>query len=278
LAATGLLLLGTTQPLHAQTGTLQSIRNDVRDGPPPSPASPASTPSSSNQSSSDNSDDSPTDLDTLLGEYFVGAILVGGVVTSPIWVPHVLLDDNFAKSADLHQFPYDDTTYPAETFPFALRFDADYVDGFDNLDRFNGHLLVSTASRLEFDARCQHLSERLAGGGEDQLWNGDCNLTWRFAQSDHAQFRAGLGMNWLNDPAETNIGFNFTYGADLFLARPFVLSAVLDAGTLGHAGLFRFRTTAGVIYRSVELYSGYEYTDIGTVHWNGLVGGVRLWF
>ena len=53
---------------------------------------------------------------------------------------------------------------------------------------------------------------------------------------------------------------------------------MLDAGTLGHAGLFRFRTTAGVVYRSVELYTGYEYTDIGSVHWNGLIGGMRLWF
>ena len=103
-------------------------------------------------------------------------------------------------------------------------------------------------------------------------------MTYRFAQSDFGQFRAGLGINWLNDPSQTNLGFNFTYGADIFPAKPWVFSAVLDAGTLGHAGLFRFRTTAGVAYRSVELYTGYEYTDIGSVHWNGLIGGVRLWF
>ena len=137
-------------------------------------------------------------------------------------------------------------------------------------------MLISTASRFEFDARFQHLAERLADGGQDQLWTGDCNVTYRFAQSEFAQFRAGLGINWLNDPTQTDLGFNFTYGADFFPAKPWVFSAVLDAGTLGHAGLFRFRTTAGVVYRSVELYSGYEYTDIGSVHWNGLIGGVRL--
>ena len=48
--------------------------------------------------------------------------------------------DDFWHPADLYQFPYDDTTYPVETFPFAIRFDADYVDAFDNLDRINGHL------------------------------------------------------------------------------------------------------------------------------------------
>jgi hypothetical protein len=276
VVATGLLLLGATASLHAQEGTLQSIRNDVREGPPPSPA--ASSPPQSSNPQSSNSDDSSLDSDTKTDLFLAGAVVVGGVLTLPIWAPIMLSDDDYSHPAYLHQFPYDDTTSPPETFPFAVRFDADYVDAFDNLDRINGHLLISTASRFEFDARCQHLAERLAGGGEDQLWNGDCNVTYRFAQSDFGQFRAGLGINWLNDPTETNLGLNFTYGADIFPAKPWVFSAVLDAGTLGHAGLFRFRTTAGVVYRSVELYTGYEYTDIGSVHWNGLIGGVRLWF
>jgi len=190
----------------------------------------------------------------------------------------MITDDDLWKPAPLHQFPYDDTTQTPETFPFALRFDADYVDAFDNLDRFNGHMLISTSSRLELDARFQHLAERLDDGSQDQLWMGDCNLCYRFAQSDFAQFRAGLGINWLNAPGQTDLGFNFIYGADIFPVKPLVLSAVLDAGTLGHAGLFRFRTTAGVVYRSVEIYTGYEYTDIGSVSWNGLIGGVRLWY
>ena len=39
-----------------------------------------------------------------------------------------------------------------------------------------------------------------------------------------------------------------------------------------------FRTTAVVAYRRLEFYTGYEYTDIGRTHWNGHIGGVRLWF
>ncbi len=62
----------------------------------------------------------------------------------------------------------------------------------------------------------------------------------------------------MNHPTQTDLGFNFTYGADFFPAKPWVFSAVLDAGTHRQAGLFRFRSTAGVVYRSVELYSGYE--------------------
>ena len=52
----------------------------------------------------------------------------------------------------------------------------------------------------------------------------------------------------------------------------------IDAGTLGHAGLLRLRATAGVLFRGVEAYTGYEYLDIGRANPNGLVAGLRLWF
>jgi hypothetical protein len=160
----------------------------------------------------------------------------------------------------------------------ALRLDADYVEAFDRLDLINGHVLFSTTSRLEVDGRIEHLGENRPNAQTDELWIGDCNVMFRFAQSSAAQFRAGLGVNWLNEPTQTDLGFNFTYGVDVFPVRPLVFSAVMDAGTLGHAGLFRIRTTAGVAYKRLELYTGYEYTDIGRTHWNGLIGGVRLWF
>jgi hypothetical protein len=52
----------------------------------------------------------------------------------------------------------------------------------------------------------------------------------------------------------------------------------LDAGTLGRAALFRFQTTAGVMLKRYELYTGYEYCDVERTHWNGLIAGVRVWF
>ena len=62
---------------------------------------------------------------------------------------------------------------------------------------------------------------------------------FRFAQSPRSQWRAGIGFNWLDDPIDTNFGFNFTYGFDLFPRRPWVLSTELDWGTLGEAELLR---------------------------------------
>jgi hypothetical protein len=79
-------------------------------------------------------------------------------------------------------------------------------------------------------------------------------------------------------PLGSAAGDWFTYAADLYPPKPWVLTAEIDVGTLGHAGLFRFRTTAGIAWRRIGLYTGYEYTDIERTHWNGLIGGVRVWF
>ena len=92
------------------------------------------------------------------------------------------------------------------------------------------------------------------------------------------QWRTGFGFNWLDDPVDTDFGFNFTYGADWYPARPWVLSATLDWGTLGHAELFRFHTTAGVLVNRVETYIGYKYLDIDRTQTNSLLAGVRIWF
>jgi hypothetical protein len=63
-----------------------------------------------------------------------------------------------------------------------------------------------------------------------------------------------------------------------FPRKPWVVSAAIDWGTLGHAGLFRFQTTAGLIFDRFESYIGYEYLDIGATQANFLLGGLRVWF
>ena len=122
------------------------------------------------------------------------------------------------------------------------------------------------------------LEEDLPGNRYDELWVGDCNLIFRFAQSPHMQWRTGLGLNWLDDPIGTDFGFNFTYGVDWFPRKPWVVSAELDWGTLGRAELFHFRTTVGAVIHGMEAYTGYEYYDVDRTQINALIGGVRLWF
>lgn len=123
-----------------------------------------------------------------------------------------------------------------------------------------------------------YLQENLPGGGHNQLWLGDCNVVFRFAQSEHMQWRTGLGFNWLDDPRQTDFGFNFTYGVDWFPRKPWVFSADVDWGNLGRAEQFRFRTTAGVLLWGIESYVGYEYYDLDSTQDNRLIGGVRIWF
>ena len=92
------------------------------------------------------------------------------------------------------------------------------------------------------------------------------------------QMRTGVGFNYLSDDYDTNFGFNFTYGGDWYLARPWVLSAEMDLGWLGEATVVHLRGTVGANWRFAEAYLGYDYYDIGRANVGGMVAGVRLWF
>ncbi len=223
-------------------------------------------------------------------------------LAAPFLAPYACLGDSFDVPASFPRFPYDhvpgylviDSTYqfkglsdterqwldpmPARLRHWGGRFDVEYAEDFDSLSRLGSHLLVSTTSRFDLDAETHYFNESFGGAGRDHLWLGDCNLTFRFAQSEPIQFRTGVGINWLSDDTDTELGFNFTYGVDLFPCKPWVLSSSIDWGTLGSAELFRFHTTVGVVVHGVEVYTGYEYLDLDSTHTNTLLGGVRIWF
>jgi hypothetical protein len=155
---------------------------------------------------------------------------------------------------------------------------ADYLDNFDSLNGIYGQLLIETAPRIGVQTSVHAFWENLGDNRFDHLTLGDCNLIYRFAQHPRGQMRMGIGANWMTDPAQTDLGFNFTYGGDFFPCKPLVFSTKIDWGTLGHAGLFRFRTTTGLTFRNFEPYIGYEYSDIGTTQDNFFISGVRIWF
>jgi hypothetical protein len=52
----------------------------------------------------------------------------------------------------------------------------------------------------------------------------------------------------------------------------------IDWGKLGAATLFHGRVTAGVQFHRFEVYTGYDYFDVGSTQINSLIGGVRLWY
>ncbi len=248
---------------------------------PPAASAPSNGSANRSAGASDGQDQ------TYDGNLILATLLGAGIVaSSPLWVPHAILqDDSFSSSGYFLRFPYDGASgyiktegASTQTKPFAARLDVEYVETFDSLNNYSGHLLVETAPRFGLAASASHLEEHLSNGGWDQLQIGDCNFVYRFAQGGWGEFRTGLGLNWLNDSHGTDLGFNFNYAADFYPKNPWVLSAEIDAGTLGHAGVFRFRTTLGVLFHGVEAYTGYEYTDIGRTPWNGLIAGLRFWF
>ena len=209
------------------------------------------------------------------------------MVTSPFWGPAHLVEDHYDCAGYFPDFPYQqdadgymmrDPWVPVEPRTWSLRLRGDYVDNFDAVSSVGGHLLWESTHRLGIDSEARFLQEDLGVTGSDELWMGDANLVFRFAESPHLQMRAGLGLNWLSDASDNDFGINFTYGGDWYPVQPLIVSAELDVGRLGRATYFHGRFTTGIQWRRFEVFTGYDYLDVGTVQIQGLVSGLRLWF
>jgi hypothetical protein len=280
-------------------GLLQQLRDEVRD----SSGSAADAPSGDAEKPrhNDRHRDGSCSLhtaehgDDFAGLWTAAAWVTLGAVTSPFWGPRLLIDDDSFDAAWFTRYPYRcdwdgylvtdksvlDEKYrwlDSDQYNWLLRTRVEYGDNFDDLSRLGGQVLLDTASRWGVDAEVNYVQERLPRGGDDHLWLGDCNLVYRFAQSPQVQMRTGLGVNWLADAQDTNFGFNFTYGGDWFVCRPWILSAEIDWGRLGRAALFHGRATVGLHFHRVEIYTGYDYYDVNRTPLGGPVAGIRLWY
>lgn len=207
-------------------------------------------------------------------------------VTSPWAVPMYVLKDDNSITASFPAAPYTDGNpgylVPAGNAPeltrdWAGRLTLEVGSDFDNLGLAGGRLQLDSARRFGLDSSWTRLTEDVFGG-QDELWIGDANLVYRFAQSEAAQFYTGLGVNWAADHGDGDLGFNFTYGADWFPARPWVLSAQLDLGTLGEASLFHTSATLGLLLDRFELFTGVDYLNLEGNSLPGAITGLRVWF
>jgi hypothetical protein len=273
-----LFLLCEPPSLLAQEGKLQKIRDEA------SRESPSSGGDDSKGYSCD-SDDTLTELCAYAAFYCVA-------------VPYVLtakfLGDDYSSKAYFLPYPYAggkpgsmQLHFGEEEEPcgkedpvkwWLARLAVEESSDFHNLNRVNGHLLLDTCFRLGLQTSWSYLTENLNGDKHDHMVLGDVNLVFRFAQNDYVQVRSGLGIRLSTDSHECHAGFNFTYGADIYPIKPWVFSALIDAGTLGSAGVFHGRVTAGVQWRRCEFYAGYDYLLIGSVDLQGPVAGLRVWF
>jgi hypothetical protein len=283
--------VATLFPAPANAQILDQLRDDVRT---PGPKFDRDDRDSSKRRHREY-DDCCEDDDGYDGLTELAAWVTLYTVTSPIWIPRSVVNDEslmpgyYARYPYWHDLPGYMATSPEdmaqlnpslaeEHYDWLLRTRVEYAASFNDLSRIGGQVLLDTASRWGLDTEFDYLHEDRNGGREDSLWLGDANVVFRFAQSPKLQMRTGLGLNWLSDQQDTDFGFNFTYGGDLFIANPWIMSAEIDWGWLGHAGLFRGRTTLGVQFHRLEVYTGYEYLDVGRTQINSLISGIRLWY
>ena len=258
-------------------------RDDCQDGHRRSPWS-------FNIGSSSSSSSSSSEDETISGEQAVGwAILFG--VTSPWWVPMTVLESEEEAFQGFPTAPYangsdgylvfdsvETDDLASDTRAWGGRLSLDAGTNFDGVTTQTGRLRLDTDSRFGLDTEWANLFERNAGSS-DWLGRGDCNLVVRFAQSPRVQFHSGIGINWLADRNNADVGFNFTYGVDLFPVDPVVTSATIDLGKIGDASLIHFRGTVGaMISPRLHLYTGYDLLDLEGASIHSFLTGIEFWF
>jgi hypothetical protein len=279
-----LALLGLPAALPAQ-GLLEQVRSEVN-----TPAKPSGRHDKNGKEGKSGEDDSWGDL--------YGPI-VGAVLLAPFAVPHILLHDELDVEGYFRPYPYsgDGPGYlwmlregSALSPDAKAQFDEMHLGGwagqlwlengndFRGLNRTGGTLVLDTWTRVGLRTSWNYFLERLPCGCWDDMLVGDVNLTFRFAQHECVSMYFGVGGRILTDAYTTKGGFNFTYGADVFPVRPVVVSALLDAGTLGSAGVFHARGTVGYCFERWEAFAGYDFLRIGSVNLQGPLVGLRLWF
>jgi len=287
-AALGLALMALTANTHAQHGVLQEARDEVREPKPPKSPTGEVPPTDRDDLRKPwepykEEDDFSAMFGRLFTYWFVGA---GVVATAPLWGPAVWVGDGYVETCRFAAYPNEGgmcgyvhvPVARSDTKFWSVRTRVEGADNFDGLQRIGTQVLVESAIRLGLDSSFNYYRESLESGVHDDLWTGDANVVFRFAQSEHLTTRAGLGMTWLSDDVGSDFGPNFTYAVDWFPVAPWIISSEFDLGLINDSLLLHLRATAGVNVRHCEFFGGYDWTKIGSADLCGFVGGVRVWY
>ncbi len=238
----------------------------------------------------DNSDD---DLDQLKGVALaIAAVGAGVVITSPIWAPRYLIENDGDGLARFQAYPYEegggfirfksdsasDSDSAGDLRPWSLQAMTDYGYDFDSTQRIGTKLHLDTTSRFGFDTEWAYYQKDIWGKSTADLTTGDFNIIYRFAQSQHAQWWAGTGVNCLYAESRQDWGYNFAYGADVFLGKPWIASGSLDYGKLGSDDLFHAQIIIGAHWHAMEALLGYDFLNTGDIEIESILIGLRCWF
>ena len=278
-----LCTITTLSATQAVGQTLSGMRSEAREPRRASAPAPRRTKNRSRSSYDPYCDDDDNGLDDLAGQLVGYAFLAAA--STPFVVPRAALDDD-GDPAWYPDYPYDaqhagmvfDENLPG-VHNSLIVLQADYGADFDDLNHAHGRLFGDISQRIGFDSEFYYRHENVAtANGNDELWNGDVNFTYRFAQNEFWQFRAGLGVNWLHDRIGTEAGFNTTYGVEYFPQDPWVLGSVIDWGRIGSTSLFHYRGTVGWTHNGWGVFTGYDYLGLGGEKIHAWINGVEYRF
>lgn len=269
---------------------LQEFGNEVHGSPTASPATlqaptsqPATNTARREQGTLATEHDDNNGVKDALGKL----VLIAGTaaVAAPFILPRAILNDE-GQSAVYPDYPYDhngtiaavcyDETV-AGTHHSLIVLQAAYGSNLDDVNQFQGRIFGDLDLRLGFDAETSYFTENVPTG-TDEFWRGDANLTWRFAQNEHWQFRAGIGVNWVHDRRGAEAGINGTYNIEWFPKDPWVLSSSLDAGSVGSSGLLHTRNTIGITHNGWGFFTGHDYLKLDSTSLHTWITGVEYRF
>lgn len=267
---------------------VSSVRKNVEEdssgsssSPPPPPPGPSSNGWGFRWGSDcDDEDEEAETFSELFGKLAFIAL------AAPYWGPHMALQDDFSRPAEFAPFPYADdragrivTQFDDRpTQSFSARLTTEVGSNLGDTESWGGRLQLDTAFRLGLDSEFFSRTESRSGG-QQTISTGDINLIYRFAQSERVEFYSGIGMNYLVDSGGKDaLGFNFTYGADFYPVKPIVISSSIDLGRLGGASLIHGRATIGLIWKRVEVYTGYDVYSVGSADLHSWITGLRFYF
>ncbi len=207
-------------------------------------------------------------------------------LSSPFTIPRAVVTDADWNAIEFPVFPYsEDRTSPlgdlfgdTEPSDWQTVLRGQYGDDFDGLSHASGRLLLDNWTRFGIDTEFFYRHEDLPASGSDQLWTGDANIVYTFAKGELGQFRTGIGVNWLAGAGQSDSGFNFTYGGELYPAEPFVITGDIDWGRIGDASLFHGRANIGITRNGWGLFTGYDYFSIGKTDLHSWINGFELRF
>ncbi len=275
-----------TAPVQAsEKGVLKELKEDIAEGKEKlkkSAESPEDNSSQGSDLSTNNyySEDASSDLNELQ------ARIIYELIRAPFWIPLVITNDQYGAHLYWAEYPYA-ARYKGfasheekEGFrDFHLRVSSEASWRRGNL--MHGALNVAFASGSRFELILDH---KLYIEGFD-LKNEKLNITnmdlnYLFAVGTHGQFRIGLGYMGLFEQNIRDSGIHLTYGFDLFIHRPIVLSVMTSIGQYVESGMgsAKVRATFGALYRNAELFLGYDGHRIGARSLSGPVAGLRLYF